>query len=192
MIFLQKTLKHINLILFLSFISVFLMISTNLSAKNQYYNIDYDSLIDNDNGFVEKFKDWSIYNYEKNNERYCFALSRPIATKSNILSRAKPYFIVNDLIYDSDEILTVSGFKYKNNSDIEVSFGVKKFYLMNYEFNGWAYNKNDDLDIIKSMQENAEFSVTSYSEDNHYAIDRYSLIGFKQAYFKLKEICRQK
>lgn len=161
------------------------------NAKDKYLDKNFTIVLrKNEANLIEQHKDWAIYKVVKNNEKYCYALSRPISSESSLLKRAKPYFIVSDLINDADEIMAVSGFHFKENSDIEISFGARKYYLFAYQARGWAYSKNDDLDIIKSMQENAEFTISSYSKDNRITRDRYSLIGFKEAYFQLKKICK--
>ena len=73
--------------------------------------------------------------------------------------------------------------------DIEVSFGSKKYYLFPYMSVSWANDKNDDIDIIKEMQRAEEFVVTGVTRDGKTSNDTYSLIGFPQAYVKMKETC---
>lgn len=145
----------------------------------------------NTNYLIAQYKDWSVHKTKLNNKKICFALSRPIASAGNVIKNAKSYFVVTDLITDADEIMVSSGFHYKNNTDIEISFGKRKFYLFAHKTRGWAYSKNDDLDIIKQMQQNGEFIIKSFSKNNKISEDRYSLIGFKKAYFKLKEECKK-
>lgn len=184
------------------FAAVFLTMSHSISladdnqikakAKKSYFDEHFTvNIRRNNDGLEGNFKDWSIYKVEKDGKKYCYALSLPIEENGRKFKRAEPYFVVSDLVDNADEITAVSGFYYKENSDIELSFGLKKFYLFTHHARGWTYSANDDLDIIKEMQRNAEFTVTAFSQHNKIVSDRYSLIGFKQAYFKLKEICRK-
>ncbi len=143
-----------------------------------------------DIGLIKQYKDWNIYKINKKNYQVCYAISTPFLTKGNKFKRAQPYFIVNNLTNDADEIMVTSGFFYKKNLDIEISIGTKKFYLFGHKNLAWTYNKNDDIDLIKEMQKNDEFIVTSYNEEGKINIDKYSLIGFRKAYFKLKETCK--
>lgn len=185
MIFYQKLAK------FTIFLALFALTLGQAYAKSPEIEEKLDlSIRKNQHNLIKQYKDWGIYKFTRNGKKYCYAISRPISTKANILKRAKPYFLVNDLIDDADEVMNVSGFFFKDNTDIEISFGSRKFYLFAYKARGWAYTKNDDLDIIKEMQKNADFTITSFSKDNRIAKDRYSLIGFRQAYFKLKDICK--
>ncbi len=143
-----------------------------------------------DVGLVAKYKDWNVYEIKEKNYRACYAISIPYLTKGNKIKRAQPYFVVNNMINDADEVYISSGFIYKKNQDIEISINQKKFYLLSYRSLGWTYSKNDDIDIIKAMQEGEDLKVTSLDEQSRINIDNYSLIGFRKAYFKLKKLCK--
>ena len=54
----------------------------------------------------------------------------------------------------------------------------------------WANDKNDDIDIIKEMQKHEDMVVTGIARDGKIATDTYSLIGFGQAYAKMKQTCK--
>ena len=143
-----------------------------------------------DAGLVVKYKDWSVYKIDDENYKACYAISIPFLTRGDKIKRAQPYFVINNIENDADEVMLTSGFMYKDNTDIEISIGTKKFYLFSYKNLGWTYSKNDDIDLIKEMQQNDEFLVTSYNGENLMNIDKYSLIGLREAYFKLKETCK--
>ena len=136
------------------------------------------------------FKDWSVFKSDRGDSSVCYAVSIPIKKEGSFLYRGEPYLLVTNLVNDSDEISASSGFIYKQTSDIEMSFGSKKFYLFPHMSIAWANDSNDDIDIIKEMQKNEEVIITGTTRDNKTSSDTYSLIGFKQAYAKLKEICK--
>ncbi len=196
MIFYQKYLKNsVFLALYITLLLFFTQFLQNSYAKENYQDYFYNNFTveirKNKSGFVKKFKDWSIYKIKKeDNLQFCYAISQPISLQGDVFKRAKAYFIVYDLPYDANEIMLVSGHQYRENADIELSFGDRKFYLFAHQAKGWAYSKNDDLDIIKEMQKYNEFYVTAFSNHQKTTKDRYSLIGFKQAYFKMTEVCK--
>ena len=97
--------------------------------------------------------------------------------------------LVTEIKNDADEIQVSSGFIFKESSNIELSFGGKKFNLFAFKTSAWAQNKNDDIEIIKEMQKNADMIITSIAYDGKIAIDTYSLIGFVDGYKKLKQLC---
>ena len=137
-----------------------------------------------------KFQDWSVFKTKRGDKELCYMVSTPIKEIGNYRKRGESYFLVTNILNDADEVSISSGFFYKNKSDIELSFGSKKFYLFPYLMLAWAHDKNDDIDIIKQMQKSEEIIVTAVSKDGKAASDTYSLIGFVQAYAKMKDICQ--
>lgn len=136
-----------------------------------------------------KFQDWSVFKTTKANRTICYIASSPIKKSGNYNKRGEPYFLVTDIINDADEISVSSGFIYKKKSDVELSFGSRKFYLFPHMAIAWANDKNRDIDIIKEMQKTEEFIITGTSRNGKVARDTYSLIGFVQAYDEMKKSC---
>ena len=137
----------------------------------------------------EKFLDWSVFKNKRGDKTICYLASTPIKSESNHIREGESYFLVTNIANDADEISVALGFFYKEKSDVELSFGAKKFYLFPYLNLAWTNNKNEDIDIIKQMQNSEEMIVSGTSEDNKITSDTYSLIGFVKAYTKMKEIC---
>ncbi len=137
-----------------------------------------------------RFQDWSVFKTERGDKVVCYIASTPIKSEGNFDKRGEPFFLVTNIDNDADEISTSSGFIYNKTSNVELTFGIKKYYLFPYKTVAWANDKNDDADIIKEMQGNADMIVTGIARDGKIAVDTYSLIGFVHSYKKLKEICQ--
>ena len=137
-----------------------------------------------------RFQDWSVFKTERGDKVVCYIASPPIKSEGNFDKRGEPFFLVTNIENDADEISASSGFIYNKNSNVELTFGIKKYYLFPYKTVSWANDKNDDADIIKEMQNNAEMIVNGVARDGKIAVDTYSLIGFVNSYKKLKEICQ--
>ncbi len=137
-----------------------------------------------------RFQDWSVFKTERGDKVVCYIASTPIKSEGNFDKRGEPFFLVTNIENDADEISASSGFIYNKNSNVELTFGIKKYYLFPYKTVSWANDKNDDADIIKEMQNNAEMIVNGVARDGKIAVDTYSLIGFVNSYKKLKEICQ--
>ncbi|MDX2083462.1 MAG: invasion associated locus B family protein [Rickettsiales bacterium] len=136
-----------------------------------------------------KFQDWNVFKASRVDQTVCYIASTPIKREGNFDKRGEPYFLVTNIINDADEVSVSSGFVYKKKSDVEISFGSKKYYLFPYLSVAWANDKADDIEIIKEMQRAEEFIVTAIARDGKIANDTYSLIGFAKAYKKMKETC---
>ena len=137
-----------------------------------------------------KFQDWNVFKVERGDRNVCYLASIPIKRDGNYDKRGEPFFLVTNIENDSDEISVSAGFIYNQKSNVEISFGSKKFYLFPYMAISWANDVNDDLDIIKEMQRSDEMTVTGITRDNKIVHDIYSLIGFSKAYFRLKDECK--
>lgn len=137
----------------------------------------------------ERFQDWSVFKTERGDKVICYLASTPLKSEGNFDKRGEPFFLVTNVENDADEISVSSGFIYNKTSNVELTFGVKKYYLFPYKTIAWANDKNDDADIIKEMQNNADMIVSGVARDGKMSIDTYSLIGFANGYKKIKEIC---
>lgn len=141
----------------------------------------------------ERFHDWSLFKAKRGlagQERdFCYIMSLPIDRIGNEDRKGESYFMVTNIENDADEISVSSGFFYDESSDVELSFYTKKFYLFPHKLIAWADDVNDDLEIIKQMQRENDMTVVSISREGYTATDRYSLIGFSQAYKKMQDVC---
>lgn len=139
---------------------------------------------------ISSYKDWSLFKIMQGGQEICYLISIPIEYSKFYKRRGKSFFMVTKTSNDADEISTSSGFIYKNNSNLELSFGSKRFYLFPHKIYAWATDKNEDIAIIKEMQKQDDFIITAIDENNKIASDRFSLIGFNQAYRKMREECK--
>jgi hypothetical protein len=136
-----------------------------------------------------KFADWSVFTAEIGKRKICYMMSLPIKKDGNYYRRGEPYFLITNSVDNIDEITIASGYVYKEGSEVELSFGLKKFNAFTYKSLAWANSKTDDIDITKEMRRNLDVVVLGINKKNQYSSDTYSLIGFNQAYGKMKEAC---
>lgn len=147
----------------------------------------------------QHFLDWTVYKVQRGRAVVCYMISLPIDKKTindnHLLNKKKsktellPYFMVANIEGSPDEISVYSGFDYKDNSLVKVSFAARDFYLFSYVDFAWADNRNQDGEIIKELQKNDEMIIVSSSNHGYDTINTYSLIGFSSAYRKMKELC---
>lgn len=144
--------------------------------------------------FQGKFADWSVFltnfGQGKNVKKICYMVSLPIKEEGNYDKRGVPYFMITNSDDNIDEITISSGYNYKAAFEVELSFGLKKFNIFTYNHRAWANTKTDDIDIIKEMRRNLDVVVLGVNRFNQYSEDTYSMIGFNQAYGKMKEVCK--
>ncbi len=136
-----------------------------------------------------KFQDWNVFKTERGDKTVCYVASTPIKREGTYDKRGESFFLVTNIDNDADEVSTSSGFIYNKTSNVEISFGSRKFYLFPYKAMAWANDKNDDIDVIKEMQKHDDMVVSGVARDGKIATDTYSLVGFVQSYAKMKQVC---
>jgi hypothetical protein len=138
-----------------------------------------------------KFQDWGFYKTNRGDKTLCYVMSSPIKSiGDNKKPRGDSFFIVTNIENGADEVSISSGINYHETSDVELSFGVKKFNLLSDKARAWSYDKDYDIDIIKQMQQSADVIVSAISVINENVSDTYSLIGFVDAYKEMKKTCK--
>ena len=138
-----------------------------------------------------RFQDWNVFKNNRGDITMCYMASTPIKSEGNYDKRGEPFLLVTNIENDADEISSSSGFFYNKKSNVEISFGSKKFYLFPHKTLAFANDKNEDIDIIKEMQKHEDLIISGVANDGKIASDTYSLIGFVQAYAKMKQICKE-
>lgn len=137
-----------------------------------------------------RFADWGVFSVQYGKKKICYIMSLPIKRKGNYHKRGEPYFLVTDSGKNVDEITISSGYEYKNSSEVNLSFGLKKFSIFTHKNLSWANSKSDDIDIVKEMKRNLDVIVIGTAKGDRFSQDTYSLIGFSRAYENMKEICK--
>ena len=145
-----------------------------------------------DTKLIAKFQDWSLFEVKFENNNFCYLTSIPLKRTGDYNYQGEPYFLVINLFDEGDEINVANGSIYHNLSEVELSFGAKKFYLKPFKTLAWTEIKKDDIEIIKQMQNSLDFTVYSKNSKEENIEDYYSLLGFKMAYNEMKNRCIKK
>tara|TARA_Y100000590_G_scaffold464104_1_gene632719 strand:+ start:82 stop:594 length:513 start_codon:yes stop_codon:yes gene_type:complete len=140
---------------------------------------------------VGKFKDWEVLVLTSQNEKVCFAQSKPVLQSPKKNDREARLFISfrpNDKI--SDEISTTSGYQYNKQNAIVAKSGKLKFkFDISQESFAWIASSKIEKKMIKAMKKGTRIMVTGYNNSGSQTIDHYSLMGFTKAYKSAKKNC---
>lgn len=155
-----------------------------ITPTNSFADPKQDSNI-----FHEQFFDWAVFSNQQGPKNICYITAIPVKKAGKSQNRGEPYFIITKTKGKLPEVSVSSGYYYKKDSEVELSFGLKKFYMLTYKSKAWTYSLDGDIDIIKAMRESDRMVVTATSTINRTSQDTYSLIGFNKAYKVLQEKC---
>lgn len=140
---------------------------------------------------VSIYKNWALFKSTINGEEICYIVSLPIKKDGNYKRRGEPYALVSKVKgNDYNEVSMSSGFIYDPDKDIEVLISKRKFPMFSNEEKAWAYDKNDDVEMVKYMKKGTTMNVIGYSKLGFMANDTYSLMGFTEAYDNMINLCK--
>lgn len=140
---------------------------------------------------VSIHKNWTLFKSTVNGKEMCYIVSLPIKKEGNYKRRGEPYALVSRVKGNNyDEVSMSSGFIYDPDKDIEVLISKRKFPMFSNEEKAWAYDKNDDVEMVKYMKKGTTMNVIGYSKLGFMANDTYSLMGFTEAYDNMTNLCK--
>ncbi len=140
---------------------------------------------------ISVHKNWTLFKSVVNKKEMCYIVSLPTKKEGNYKRRGEPYALVSRIKgSDYDEVSMSSGFLYDPDKDIEVSISKRKFPMFSNEEKAWAYDRNDDVEMVKYMKKGTSMNVVGYSKLGFMANDTYSLMGFSEAYDNMIKLCK--
>ena len=160
------------------FLLTVFMFSTNLVSANDLKKIG-------------KFKDWETLVLNKDNEKTCFAQTKPVLQAPKSDKREARLFVSfrpNDKILN--EISTTSGYEFNSQNSILATSGKKKYkFDIAQDTFAWISSNNVEKKMIKTMKKGSRIMITAYNKSGSQTIDHYSLLGFTKAYEAAKKNC---
>jgi hypothetical protein len=139
------------------------------------------------------FGDWYFFKYvNKEYKLLCYIMSIPKSRYDNFSRRGQSFFtVIQEGESNYHEIYSSFGIVY--NRDIigaEIEVAKHRFPLLTFRDKIWAYNKNDDKQIIEQIKKTLFFSIVVNYENNKNLMDVYSSTGFSEAIEYLSKNCR--
>ncbi len=148
------------------------------------------------NNRVADFKDWSVFVADANGP-VCWIVTQPQSSKAT--RGGKPVSVRRGDIYLNvsfrpeqgvkNEISVVSGYPYKEGSEVEMKVGSTGYKLFSEGENAWPRPGKDD-ELIEAMKKGSAAVVTGQSSRGTVTTDRFSLLGFTDALNAAAERCK--
>ncbi len=140
---------------------------------------------------IGKFKDWETLVLSGDNNKVCFAQSKPVLQSPKKKDREARLFVsFRPLDKIVDEISTTSGYEYNSQNSIIAKSGKSKYkFDLAQEGFAWITDGKIEKKIIKTMKKASRIMITGYNQSGSQTIDHYSLMGFTKAYNAAKKSC---
>jgi hypothetical protein len=135
------------------------------------------------------FKGWTVYSTDLKGKKTCYIAAFPNSKTGNYKKRNEPYFLVTKVANGVFEVSASSGFEYKANGDVKVDIQGDKFTMFTKGDMAWAPDGKQDSRMIEMIKKKSTMDVRGESLKGTYAVDRYSLAGFSDAYSRMDKLC---
>jgi invasion protein IalB len=147
---------------------------------------------------VDVKKDWSIFQAEAEGRKVCWIVSRPTRStafrsgKSVSVNRGDIFLMISIRPADgvTSEVSFLSGYPFKNGSEVKASVGGRKFTLFTEGENAWAPSGADDAALIDAFRRGAKAKVEGVSKRGTKTVDTFSLSGFTAALEAATALCK--
>lgn len=142
-------------------------------------------------------QDWSIFEAAANGQKVCWIASQPTNSaayrngEAVEVRRGDIFLMVSIRPGDGvgNEVSFISGYPFKNGSEVKASVGERNFTMFTEGENAWAPSTEEDNAIVTAFRSGTRAQVEGQSSRGTRTVDTFSLIGFTAALDKASELC---
>lgn len=135
--------------------------------------------------------DWRVFSMTQDGKKLCYIASSPQKSKGTFKKRGDAYLLVTYKSPTQGEINASSGYPYKKDTDVHLTFnGGKKYRLFTQGEQAWARDAETDKDLTEEMKKGSSLVLRGTSRIGSYSEDTYSLKGFTNALETMNKACK--
>lgn len=135
--------------------------------------------------------DWSAYTFEENGNKVCYMASIPRKAQGDYTKRGEIYALITHRpAEDTKDVFSyITGYDYKENSDVTVKIGSKEFTLFTQDDTAWAPDSETDSELAEAIKKGSTMIVKGVSTRGTKTTDTFSLKGSSAAYKAISKKC---
>ena len=141
-----------------------------------------------------QYADWGAYTASPKGGKVCFALSKPISSKTEPAGRKRDQAFIFVAIRPAEnvknEVSVIIGYPFKSTSDATAEIGTAKFEMYTKDDGAWIKNVAEEARMIDAMRKSADLTIKGTSGRGIQSTDRYSLKGLAQALDRAEQECK--
>jgi len=140
---------------------------------------------------VGVFRDWAVFSYEAGGQRVCFMASRPTRSLPANVRRGDIYVTVTNRPGDGiqDEVSFVSGYPFRQGSEVTVEIGGETFAMFTEGDTAWARDAESDRRLTNAIRRGSAMTVRGTSSRGTNTTDTFSLSGSADAHRAAARAC---
>jgi len=142
--------------------------------------------------FKEKHGDWSVYAYDADAKKTCFAVAQPRSKKPANVRRDPIYFYMSNWPKDkvSNEISVKMGYPLKPGAPAEIQIVTATFKLFTKDEGAYVEKTEVEQKVVAAMKAGAVMVVKGRSTRGTLTTDEYSLTGVSKAFDAAAKACK--
>ena len=139
-----------------------------------------------------QYADWGVYTASPKGDKVCFALSKPISSKTEPAVRRQAYIFVATRPAENvkNEVSVIVGYQFKSTSDATAEIGTAKFEMYTKNGGAWIKKTADEARMVDAMRKGGDLTIKGTSGGSLQSTDQYSLKGLAQALDRAERECR--
>jgi len=144
---------------------------------------------------IGQYGTWGAYTATPNGKKVCFALAKPLSSKTNPPNRPRDpaYAFVSTRPAEkvTNEVSVMIGYALKPGSESTLEVGGASFAMYTQGDGLWIKNAAEEERMVEAMRKSADAVIKGVSAKGTETTDTFSLKGLAQALDRLAQDCRR-
>lgn len=135
--------------------------------------------------------DWSVYTFTENGNKVCYMAATPKKSEGNYTTRGKIYALITHRPAEGSKNVFsyITGYPYKEGSEVTVQIGSEKFTLFTQDETAWAADADADNRLTDAIRKGSSLVVKGVSKRGTQTTDTFGLSGSGDAYDAISKEC---
>jgi invasion protein IalB len=140
---------------------------------------------------IGKYGDWKAFKFTENGNQVCYMVSQPTKAEGNYTKRGDIFALVTHRPSEKTKNVFsyVTGYTYKDGSDVTVDVNNNKFTLFTQKDMAWTPDQASDTKLADSIRKGSKMVVKGTSSRGTKTTDTFSLKGSGGAHDAINKAC---
>lgn len=135
---------------------------------------------------------WSAYKFTENGNAVCYMAATPKKAEGDYTRRGEIFALITHRpAEDTKNVFSyITGYPYKENSEVTVIIGDKRFTLFTQDETAWTPDSQTDNKLVQAIRKGYEMVVKGVSARGTETTDTFSLKGSAAAHNAISRECK--
>jgi invasion protein IalB len=140
---------------------------------------------------IGTYGDWSAYSFTENGNKVCYMVTQPTKAEGNYSKRGDIFALVTHRPGEKTKNVFsyITGYTYKNDSDVTVNIDGKNFTLFTQKDMAWTPSQDEDNRLAENIRKGSKMVVKGTSARGTLTTDTISLKGSGGAHDAISKAC---